>query len=884
MDAQLWRDIRRRHDEGTAIKAIARELGIARNTVRRALATSSPPRRRPRPAGGSIVDAYESRILDVLAAEPDASVGQIADRIGWARSTTVLKDRVRALRASTVDRASRASDHPLGLPADLTSFVGRSTELSQLRDAIGSSRLVTLSGPGGVGKTRLAVRAATMIPASVFPDGVRLVQLAALRESSLLAHTLVDGLELADRVGEPLRAVLEHLCDQRLLLVLDNCEHIRDGAVPVVSSILAGAPGVRILVTSRQTLGVPGEHVVVVSPLPVPEAGAAKSAATDNASLTLFQDRAASVVPGFSIDAQNRDDLVALCAHLDGLPLAIELAAARLRVLSVRDLLDHLEGRSGVLADPRRVADTRHRSLEATIGWSYQLCTPAEQALWSGTAVFVGTFAVDAVIEVCTSGDNETLDVLDHLAALVDKSVLVREEDDGQVRFRMLEMLRQFGLAQLGPAEVMALRARHCRWYADLTGQLAVSWFGADQARWQARMRHAHADLRTAIEFGVSERSCRDVVLRLLGVPWFLWAVPFSLTEHRHWLDRALNARDVTSTPDITDAPEVSGAVSPVRPVALATAGLVAGLQGDHAAAQARLGEARVLLGGHPDPLWGAFVEHSDGMAAFFAGDLDSGEQLLLAAGERYAGLDVPGEMRGAHAVHLALLYVIRGEPIRAESVLRTIHAECVRSGELWIRSYVLSTRGLAALARGDLPEATENAEAALRYLATFEDAIGLALGLEVLAWTEAASERSQRAAVLLGAASALWRSIGRELYGSTDWQTRRDDYERRARENLGEPAYRIAHRHGAGLSRRDVLRYALEHVRPPRLPCATAVMSMRELQVARHVAAGLTNRDIAERLVLSPRTIEGHLGRIFTKLGLTGRTQLAIWMERHGR
>jgi DNA-binding CsgD family transcriptional regulator/predicted negative regulator of RcsB-dependent stress response len=550
-------------------------------------------------------------------------------------------------------------------------------------------------------------------------------------------------------------------------------------------------------------------------------------------------------------------------------PLAIELAAARLRILSLGDLLARLSSHLNLLADQGRASDERHRTIEATIAWSYDLCSAPERALWSRAAVFVGSFDLDAVIAVCADPDLRAVTVLDHVAALVDKSILLREETEGHVRFRILETVRQFGLAQLEPDTLRECQVRHCRWYGELTERLAKEWFGPDQAEWRVRMRLEHADLRTALEFGVSESSCGDVALRLLGIPWFLWAVPFSLIEHRHWLDRVLGATDPQS---------------PDRPPALATAGMVSALQGDHGAATARLDEATTLLDQQPAVPWSAFTRHVRGMSTFFAGDLDTALELMTAAQQGYAGSPVPGDMPAALAVHLGLLQLMRGELDAAAAALDTAYAECVAKDELWFRSYVLDTRGFIALARGDLAAAEKCAREALRLNEGFDDTIGLSLGLDLLAWTAAADGHSERAAVLLGSAAVMWRSFGNQLYGSADWQARRESYEQQARLDLGAPAYELAHRQGAGLNRREVLRFALDDVRPARLPAPATVLSPRELDVARLVADGMSNREIAGALFVSPRTVEGHIGRILTKLGFTSRTQLAVWVERHGR
>ncbi|HVE27167.1 MAG TPA: AAA family ATPase, partial [Sporichthya sp.] len=573
MDATLWQEIRDRHAEGVAIKAIARDLGIARNTVRRALASDSPPVRAPRAATGSIADTFEPLILAELAADPDLSTSEIAARIGWTRSATVLKDRVRALRPVVGRIEGTRAPAPRGLPSGLTTFVGREPEVTDVCAALRSGRLVTLTGPGGVGKTRVAARAASDV-ASWFADGVHMFELASLREARLLAQTLVDGLGLADRgvTLEPVRALAQYVREQQLLLVLDNCEHLREAAAELVSLLLRDSPHLRVLITSRQALGVPGERIVNVPPLPLP--GEADQVAGDSPALELFRDRASAVLPGFRITPANRADVVALCRQLDGLPLAIELAAARLRVLSLRDLVDRLGGHLNLLADRGRATDERHRTIEATMAWSFELCSEPEQALWARASVFAGSFDLDAAVGVCADEQLPADAVLDHVAALVDKSILLSEESEGHVRFRMLETVRQFGLARLTPDQLRAGRSRHCAWYADLTGRLAQEWFGPDQPEWRGRMRREHANLRTALEFGVSDPSAGDTALRLIGVPWFLWAVPFSLIEHRHWLDGVLAA----TAPD-----------SPHRAPALATAGIVAALQGDHDIAGRRL-------------------------------------------------------------------------------------------------------------------------------------------------------------------------------------------------------------------------------------------------------------------------------------------------------
>lgn len=867
MDTDLWQEIRDRHAAGSAIKAIARDLGIARNTVRRALTADVPPVRAPRATTGSIADRFEPLILKELATDPDLPVSEIAARIGWTRSATVLKDRVRALRPVATRIEGAEAPLPHGLPAGLTTFVGREPEVGHVLTALRSGRLVTLTGPGGVGKTRVAVRAAFDV-ASWFTNGVHMIELASLREENLLAQTLVDGLGLADRgvTLEPLLALVEYVREQEMLLVLDNCEHLREAAAGLVTSLLREAPRLRILTTSRQALGVPGERLVAVPPLPLPTD--ADQVAADSPALELFRDRAAAVLPDFRITASNRADVIALCRQLDGLPLAIELAAARLRVLSLRDLVERLGGHIGLLADRGRATDERHRTIEATMAWSFELCSEPEQALWSRAAVFAGSFDLDAAVGVCADEQLPADAVLDHVAALVDKSILLSEESEGHVRFRMLETIRQFGLAQLTSDQLRTQRSRHCHWYAGLTGRLAQEWFGPNQLEWLIRMRREHANLRAALEFGVSEPSCGTTALRLLGVPWFLWAVPFSLIEHRHWLDRVLAATDATATD---------------RGPALATAGIVSALQGDHEVARRRTDEADQLMQRDPNPVWAAFTEHVRGMSTFFAGDLDTALDLLRDAEKCYAHTRPPRDMVAALSVHLGLLHLMRAELSDAEEALTSTYEECVAQGELWFRSYVLDTRGFVALARNDLDKAARCAEEALRLNEGFDDTIGLSLGLDLLAWTAASNGESERAAILLGSASAMWHSFGRQLYGSSDWQARREEYERRARLDLGAPAYEMAHRHGASLNRREVLRYALERVRPARLPSPTSVLSARELEVARHVALGHSNREIAETLVLSPRTVEGHIGRMLTKLGFTSRTQLAVWVERHG-
>ncbi|MGH8999069.1 MAG: AAA family ATPase, partial [Acidimicrobiia bacterium] len=679
MKREEWADIRRRHRQGAAIKQIARDKGISRNTVRRALAADEPPTRRARGPVGSAIDPYEPRIVELLLSEPEVSAADIARRIGWGRSLTVLKDRVRTLRRD-LPKAGREDTPKRGrpLPAELTSFVGRSTELACIAGLLETARVVSLTGPGGVGKTRLAIRAASTARHH-FADGTCMAQLGSLRDPALLVETLLDDFGITDPAGsasEPINRLVDHLQGRQVLLLLDNCEHLVQDVARLVTTLLESAAGLNVLATSRERLGIPGEHVVIVAPLELAPA------------VALFADRAAAALPGFAVTDENRRLVTQLCRGLDGIPLAIELATVRLRALSLEDLLSHLDHRFAVLTQGSPAAPARHRTLETTIDWSFELCTGHERALWTRASVFAGGFDVAAATAVCADATLPAGAVLDGVAGLVAKSILVREEEAGQVRFRMLETIRELGQERLPAAEQRGLSIRHRDWCLDLVERCAAEWFGPDQIKWTRRLRREQANLRAALEHALTQGGGISVALRLVGGPWFLWATAFSLTEHRRWLHRALDA---------------STGHEPERATALATCGLVASLQGDQPAAGALAAESLDLAGELSQPTAIAYATHVLGLVDFFSGDAGRAEARLGECLSSYQALGVGDDLVGALHVHLGLLFISRGELERAEAHLDEMRPRCEARGERWIRSYVLDGLGFVALARGDL-------------------------------------------------------------------------------------------------------------------------------------------------------------------------------------
>lgn len=866
MRDEQWRDVRRRHASGEAIKAIARDTGLSRNTVRRALANDVAPGARPRPDRGP--DADDRAIADLLAADPELGAAEIGRRIGWARSGSALRDRVRAAR-----RACPSGPGPGdGVPSWLTTFVGREREVAAVRRAL-DDRLVSLVGPGGVGKTRLACHAVRSVAAR-FPDGVRVLELASLRDPDLLRQTVLDGLGIPgdardDREREAL--AVRYLQGRRTLLVLDNCEHLVDAVAALVGAVLAGTREVTVLLTSRQALGVGGEHVVEIAPLAWPADGDPAESDVEAAgaypSVALFAERAAAVLPGFGLDRRNVTDVVAICRELDGVPLALELAAVRLTVLSLRQLRDRLPDRFALLTGGDRTGPERHRTLEATISWSFDLCTAVERDVWLRASVFTGTFDLDALDEVCADDGLGSGDVVDGLSGLAAKSLLVRRDDGDDVRFSLLETIRGYGHDRLDPGLARTLRRRHRDRQLRLVRALDREWCGAHQQQWCRRMRAERADLRAALDLCLAEPDERSFAPALAGGSFFLWAAGLSIAEHRRWLDLALAA----------DTGRTAG-----RARALAACSLLASLQGDQPAAAELAGQSGAISREIADPVGEATAVHMAGLAAFFTDEFERADAQLDDAERRYRDL-LPSDagLLVALEVHAGLLAISRGALERAAGRLATTVEQCAARGDQWFRSYAVDGLGFIALLEGRTDDARRYSAEGLSLAAAFDDAIGLSLALDLAAWTAAADDDHERAAVLLGAASARWTSFGRQLYGSPDWQKRRMDFHERALSHLGRPRFDAAHRHGGTLGGADVVALARDRCAPVGVPAVGDVLTGREREIARLVSGGLTNREIASRLVLSPRTIEGHVSRAIAKLGFSRRSQLAAWSSR---
>ncbi|MFC8433175.1 ATP-binding protein [Streptomyces sp. NPDC057253] len=756
------------------------------------------------------------------------------------------------------------------LPVETTSFVDRRREQAAGRELLTRARLVTLTGPGGVGKTRLAARIAARAERT-FPDGVRFVHLAGLHDPDLVPLAVADALGLHDHsAGPPSAALVDRLRDRRLLLVLDNCEHLLPACADLAAALLHGTAGVRILATSRHRLGLTEENLLDVRPLPVPDPDGDLSAADGYPALALFADRAAAVVPGFALTAGNRAAVARLCRRLDGLPLAIELAAVRMRVLGVEQLLERLDDRYRLLTSGSPAALPRHRTLRAAVDWSHDLCTAREQLVWARLSVPAGGFDLETAEEVCADGDRlHRADVLDAVAGLVDKSVLSREAGPEGVRYRLLDTLRCHGLERLreAPGEELATRRRHRDWMLRRAAACERAWFGPGQRDIVARLRADQDNLRAALDFSLGTPAEALAGLRLAGTLWFYWHACGAPREGRHWMERALAAN-----------PEPT----PERARGLWVAGLLAGCPEDLTRGLRRAEEARDLARELGNAAEAAHAEYVIGVVRLFA------DELPAALAHFEAGVargPVPGQhlsLVGLDQVELACALGFLGHADRAVEVCERTLGLCEEHGEEWVRSYVLRMLALAHTVKQDWPRAERYARDALRLKLAVHDVIGLALTLDLAARIAAERSACERAAVLLGGADRAWTAVDQGRWGSKALNSARRETESRARCALGRAAFTSSYDRGAGLSLSELVGYALQEpaLTARRSPEGPEVrLTPREAQVAELVAEGLANQQIADRLVIARRTAEGHVERILNKLGFNTRTQIATWV-----
>ena len=429
------------------------------------------------------------------------------------------------------------------LPLQPTRFVGRAHEMRQLTGLLATARLFTLTGPGGSGKTRLAIEVAASTRAR-FPDGVWLVELAGLSQAALVPHAVATVLELPE---QPDRAMIQtlvmHLKSRSLLLVLDNCEHLADACAALAATLLGACPGLRILATSRESLRIPGEVVWRISSLrlPDPERLPALDALSQTEAVELFLDRAQDTLPGFSLTPQNAPVVAHICYRLDGIPLALELAAGRVAVLGVEQIAAGLDDCIGLLTRGRRTVPGRHQTLQALLYWSYDLLTVAEQKLFRGLAVFAGPFPLAAVKAVGDVLDLAPERVVDVLAGLVDKSLILAQTHGGAARYRMLEPIRQYAWHQLEASGAAAtVRARHREWCLGLAQRADAALWGAAHQSAMAELKDAQDNLRAALDWCVRETDETAAGLRLAGALDQYWHLCGHFTESRRWLERLL--------------------------------------------------------------------------------------------------------------------------------------------------------------------------------------------------------------------------------------------------------------------------------------------------------------------------------------------------------
>jgi predicted ATPase/DNA-binding CsgD family transcriptional regulator len=757
---------------------------------------------------------------------------------------------------------------PGALPAEATGFVGRQGELAQLATLLRGARLVTVTGPGGVGKTRVAMRAASRL-AGRFSDGVCLVELSGLRDPELLPNAVAASLGLPENeVGSQLTAVLSYLRGRQQLVVLDTCEHLLDACAMFAELLLRQAPDVTVLATSRQPMDVPGEHLCPIPPLPVPEPDAEHVG--DGDAVELFAQRAGAVVPGFAVTDANRAEVIRLCRRLDGIPLAIELAAVRLRAVPLEQLIGRLEDGFRLLAGNRSSVLPHHQTLYAATMWSYDLCGPAEQLLWARLSVFAGSFDLVAAEQVCAGGPLARAEVLPALVGLVDKSVVLRNGKE-QARYWLLDTIREFGAGLLadsgGAGEGVAVRDRHIAYYLAMADEFGRHAKDSDQLGRYRAMRGEHANIRAAIEYALAAPGREREAARIAAALRAYWEISGLLREGRHWVSRVL---------------ERFPGPSAERAWLLLTRGTLATLQGETAEAIPDLEQCVPMARQHGESQACALGCAYLCLAFAFAGRHTEAAAMGARAEQRLAALDHVSGLVSLD-IHMGYLHLLSGDLDKAiercSHGLDRLDGHGETGGERWARGYLLVLTGLALFLRGEHEASFAAASKALEMKNDLGDTVGIAYCLEMLALLAVARQRYERTVWLIGAADTLWERAGRRLGGNAILEEFHERTVKSALDALGEERHAAVWRAAARRPLGEIVALATTDADKPGEPPAgqpADALTARQLQIARLVAEGLSNRQIAERLIISKRTVDAHMEHIFAKLGVTSRVQIA--------
>ncbi|MEV7013135.1 AAA family ATPase [Streptosporangium sp. NPDC051022] len=691
------------------------------------------------------------------------------------------------------------------LPNELTSFVGRTRLLTTLRQRLREHRLVTVTGIGGVGKSRTALRIAHLMRTQ-FRDGVWFADLTRLQDAGLLRHTITSALGIADQSSRSAHETLaDWLHDREILLIIDTCEHLVDASAELFEELLTSAAGLTILATSRQSLNARGEHTVTIPPLAVPGDFPGENLFTNEA-VQLFAARAGAVVPNFVLDEHNIGPVAELCRRLDGIPLAIELAAVRMRALSVEQILGLLADRFSLLAGASRTALPRHQTLRAAIGWSHELCEPAERLLWARLSVFAGDFELDAARYVC-SGDNLPDErIMDLVTSLVEKSILLSESTSSGHRYRLIDTLRQYGeewLEKLG--ETTRIRQRHRDYYLKLAKQSEEAWSGARQVYWYVRMRHEHDNIRVALDHCLTTPGEVQSGLTLLSSLWFMWVACGLAREGRLYLEKTLQLAPQPS-------PERCKALWVLSYINSAQGNISGAIEAaDMCSADAvRVGDSGAVI----------LATKMLGTAAFLQNDLHKASALLGVAIEFHrSGRELnPGLLPSI--VELSMVLLMQNDPNEAEVLLRDCISVCAQRGELWLRSYAIYALASVYQAMGRSADAIANAREALRLKRHFHDVLGIGLAIEVVARQALEDGHPALASRLMGAGQANWRTFGMPQLGSPFFNTEHDRCVKECRRLLGDEAHEAAFSGGKRLNLEELIELALgEHETDDPLP-----------------------------------------------------------------